>query len=253
MRFLSDGIYATSFYLPLSRGVRRWRQWHRWLRGKTSRHQQPTTLPTISWREVTRTDRVSLVSRAKANGNVTLPELAIISGMARTCESGDVLFEIGTFDGRTTLHLALHSENSCPVVTLDLPPELEPVFNLEAGEEHMVDKPESGWVFRDYRHKKPDAVDRIQQLYGDSADFDFSRWHGACGLVFIDASHQYDYVITDSASAMALVRPGGLVLWHDYGVWPGVTRALEELAGQQSLALRHIRGTSLVCWRKPSA
>ena len=46
-----------------------------------------------------------------------------------------------------------------------------------------------------------------------------------------------------------VVRPGGLVLWHDYGVWEGVSRALEELEAKCQLGLRHIRGTSLVVWK----
>ena len=46
--------------------------------------------------------------------------------------------------------------------------------------------------------------------------------------------------------------PGGMVIWHDYGVWPGVTRALEELEASRNLGLRHIRGTSLVFWRAPA-
>jgi hypothetical protein len=48
-----------------------------------------------------------------------------------------------------------------------------------------------------------------------------------------------------------LVRPKGVVLWHDYGVWPGVTQALEELETARHLGLVHIRGTSLVFWRAP--
>ena len=41
----------------------------------------------------------------------------------------------------------------------------------------------------------------------------------------------------------------GVVIWHDYGVWEGVTQALEELDAGQKLGLRHVRGTSLVIWR----
>jgi hypothetical protein len=48
---------------------------------------------------------------------------------------------------------------------------------------------------------------------------------------------------------MRLAVSNGVVLWHDYGVWDGVTRALEELERTNNLGLRHIRGTSLVIWR----
>jgi hypothetical protein len=71
------------------------------------------------------------------------------------------------------------------------------------------------------------------------------------GLVFVDGSHAYDYACKDSETAMRLVRPEGVVLWHDYGVWPGVTQALEELEAARHLGLLHIRGTSLVIWRAP--
>jgi len=73
------------------------------------------------------------------------------------------------------------------------------------------------------------------------------------GLVFVDGSHAYDYAKTDSATAFRLAKPGAMVIWHDYGVWPGVTRALEELEASQKLGLKHIRGTSLVFWRAPAA
>jgi len=50
---------------------------------------------------------------------------------------------------------------------------------------------------------------------------------------------------------MRLVRPGGIVLWHDYGVWPGVTRALDELEAARRFGLANVRGSSLVFWRAP--
>ena len=90
---------------------------------------------------------------------------------------------------------------------------------------------------------------RITQLFGDSARFDWSHHYGRASLVFVDGSHAYDYARKDSETAFRLIRPGGLVIWHDYSVWPGVTRALEELERSRQLGLRRIRGTSLVVWR----
>jgi hypothetical protein len=72
--------------------------------------------------------------------------------------------------------------------------------------------------------------------------------------VFVDASHAYSYVVNDTRLALALVRPGGIVLWHDY-VSPahcyGVWRALNELA--RELPLAHVARTSLVAYRRPGA
>jgi hypothetical protein len=94
----------------------------------------------------------------------------------------------------------------------------------------------------------------IQQFYGDSKQFDESPWAGACDLVFVDGSHARSYVESDSRKALRLVRPGGLVLWHDYRgarAVPGVYEALNGLAREVQLV--HIAKTSLVVHRKPVA
>jgi hypothetical protein len=37
-----------------------------------------------------------------------------------------------------------------------------------------------------------------------------------------------------------------VVVWHDYGIWKGVTDALEEIESKEGLGLRNLRGTGLV-------
>jgi Methyltransferase domain len=48
-------------------------------------------------------------------------------------------------------------------------------------------------------------------------------------MVFVDASHAYEYVKGDTERALSLLKPDGLLIWHDYGEWPGVTQALNGL------------------------
>jgi predicted O-methyltransferase YrrM len=49
--------------------------------------------------------------------------------------------------------------------------------------------------------------------------------------VFIDGDHSFDAVMHDTALAHDLVRPGGIIIWHDYlNPSVDVTRALDELA-----------------------
>jgi hypothetical protein len=69
-------------------------------------------------------------------------------------------------------------------------------------------------------------------------------------LVFVDGSHAYDYTVTDTETAMNLVKKGGVIIWHDYGIWKDVTRALEDLEQRNNWGLRNIAGTSLVFWKK---
>jgi hypothetical protein len=114
----------------------------------------------------------------------------------------------------------------------------------------MVRKPTPGSRCGKYRAKHPSAIGRIHQLLGDSATFDYAPYENSCSLVFVDGSHAYEYVKSDTAAAMRMVRRGGVVIWHDYGIWEGVTNALEEIEQRQHLDLCNIRGTSLVFWKK---
>ena len=55
--------------------------------------------------------------------------------------------------------------------------------------------------------------------------------------------------LRDDDRALKLVGRNGVVIWHDYGIWEGVTQALEEIEREKNLGLESIRGTSLVYWR----
>jgi hypothetical protein len=76
------------------------------------------------------------------------------------------------------------------------------------------------------------AGKRVQCLYGDSARFDFSRFHGRVDLFFIDGAHSYDYVRNDTLKALECCHPGSIIAWHDYGRHGvnGVSRWLHQLS-----------------------
>jgi Methyltransferase domain len=246
----ANGFYALNICLPLEAAALSWRRRTRALRGVARRHSQATSLSQVAWSDLFPRRALFLVEIEKRNGNVTVGELAVLAQAAASARPGSEIVEIGTFDGRTTLNLAINAPEVCQVFTLDLPPEHPTQFALDADERPFVDKPFTGARFRSCEPLWPGAA-RIVQLSGDSASFDWSPHEKRAGLVFVDGSHAYDYVRADSETAFRLAAAGAAVLWHDYGVWEGVTRALEELERASQLGLRHIQGTSLVCWRKP--
>lgn len=248
MKELCYGCYATRIYLPLSRLSRWLRQMTRRIRGKSGGFLQTTSLPQVSWTDLPGLGTPRVWEAGKANGNVRISELAVLCALAAGCEEGAGIFEIGTFDGRTALNFALNSPAGCHVHTLDLPPDQATAFALAEGERQMVDKPQSGARYRAYGSINPAAVAKIHQLLGDSATFDYTPYEASCSMIFVDGSHAYEYAMSDTRAAMKLVKPGGVIVWHDYGVWEGVTRALEELERRERLGLRHIGGTSLVFW-----
>jgi len=178
-------------------------------------------------------------------GNVSLLELMVISNLARTANP-PLAFEVGTFNGRTALNIAANLPAEGKVFTLDLPQSKldETKFALAPGDDTFVRKETSGAKFAGTEFFR-----KITQLYGDSATFDFSRYHGQMGLVFVDGSHAYEYVRQDTATALKLASENGIILWHDYQQdWPGVIRALNELAAADpALAgLQRVEGTTLV-------
>jgi hypothetical protein len=242
-----NGLYARAVYLPVTILGQSYRRVSRRLRGVT--RGQPTRLPQVGWRDLFAARPIVVAQPRRQQGDVNLAELAVLATAAASVASGSEIIEIGTFDGRTTLNLTLNSPPHLAVFTLDLPPDAAPKFALAPGERAFVEKPRSGRHFIEATGEWAAPAARITQLFGDSATFDWSAHRGRAGLVFVDGSHAYDYVIADTDTALSLIAQKGVVIWHDYGVWEGVTRALEEIEASRRLGLRHVRGTSLVVWK----
>src|SRR5215212_7985669 len=102
-----SGLYARSVYLPASILGREFRALSRRIR-KVERGQS-TSLPVAGWRDVTSPAPIRLVETRKNTGDVNLAELAVLASAAAATHAGEQIVEIGTFDGRTTLYLALNA------------------------------------------------------------------------------------------------------------------------------------------------
>jgi len=175
--------------------------------------------------------------------------------LAVLAKRANALFEFGTCTGKTTYLWARNSPPGARVTTLTLAP--EGLGEYVAGEGD--DPKATGWAlgesrFTRFLYSGTDVEHKVTQLYGDSKAFDETPFVDSCDLIFVDGSHAYSYVLSDSRKALRMVRPGGVVLWHDYGgpAWAAdVYRALNELSAH--VPLEHIEGTKLVAYRKPAA
>ncbi len=173
-------------------------------------------------------------------GNVWVNELVILSGLCHLLKPKQI-FEIGTFNGRTTVNLAANSPDDAIVHTLDIPHD-HPAFALVSGEERFQLKANAGALYRNSPY-----ASKVRQLWSDSAEFDPTPLAGQIDLAFIDGSHSYAYVENDTRKTMQMMAPGSVVLWHDYyPQYPEVARYLETL----NWKLYHIDTTSLVVFRK---
>jgi predicted O-methyltransferase YrrM len=211
--------------------------------------REPALIPAIVIGDLAPADcPIDLRAIESVDGNVTDRELVHICRIVRNLEPSK-LFEFGTFDGRTTLNLAVNAGKDAVVYTLDLPRSgIESASKpMHRDEIRYADKATSGG-----RYRGTDAESRVVQLYGDSGSFDFTAYYGNVDLVFVDASHTFDYVVNDSLLALRMLRPsGGTIIWHDYSRWDGVTRALNQLYTKHPSFsdLRQISGTTLAVLR----
>ena len=191
-------------------------------------------------------DEIIVREPVPADGNVTAFELNVINLLVKNYRPRRI-FEIGTFDGRTTLNLAVHGDEDGSVFTLDLPPEKAESAVLKDfwRDRKYVMKPESGSRFK----SSPEA-EKITQLYGDSADFDFGPYYDSMDFIFIDGSHAAAYVENDTLTALKLLREGkGIIVWHDYRPLSQVARVLNRMCRRIDL-LRgtvHIKNSDLAC------
>lgn len=188
---------------------------------------------------------IQLFETMPENGNVSIIELVTICKLIRQFNPR-ALFEIGTFNGRTTLNMAANSIQEAIVYTLDLPRvgALNAKLSAEYLETVFIDKKMHHLKYLNTNYEK-----KIVQLYGDSAVFDFAPFFNKIDFVFIDGSHSYGYVLSDSMNALKLLRNGkGIIMWHDYGGgWTGVTKALNSLYlnDDKFRNIKYIEGTNL--------
>lgn len=173
-------------------------------------------------------------------------ESTYLCGVLRAIDARTVL-EIGTFLGATTLQLAANLPPSGRVFTVDIDSDdvsgaACDISDFDLG---LAQKKREriGLHFRDTPH-----AERITQILGDSARIDYAGHFDKVDLAYIDGGHSYEQVKTDTEKVLGLVRPGGVIFWHDYQPGClGVTRYLHELARERPL--KHIRKTDLAVLR----
>jgi predicted O-methyltransferase YrrM len=158
------------------------------------------------------------------------------------------IFEFGTYHGDTSWLLA-HNLPNARVFTLDLGgPDAAYSAQLELTD---IDEYFPQWD-RGTRFHGTREGERITQLTGDSATFDFAPYFGTVDLAYVDASHSYSYVRSDTEAALAMLSPSGTIIWDDYTHYSGIYAYLNELAPTLDRPIFHLLDTRLAVYsRRP--
>ncbi len=146
------------------------------------------------------------------------------------------IFEIGTLTGYTSFHFALNTPPDTRVYALDLPKDksVEPILKTTITDDAHI---KASGKSAEYCFEGTVVEAKIQLLFGDSGNFDFSPFYNMIDFFFIDGSHSYDYVRSDTLNAIKCCHPGSVIAWHDFGRVGvnGVTKWLRELSKEYEI------------------
>lgn len=171
-------------------------------------------------------------------GSTPIGDLVALAALARKKKPRRI-FEIGTFEGLTTVVFAKNAGPDTLVSTLDLPLNKSGLPRTRRSyAAHSIAEPYSSGHLID----KFGVRQQTETLFGDSALFDFAPYCGQVDLFFVDGAHTEDYVASDSSHAFECLASDGWVLWHDCFT-PQVIKVLKRIA--QMGKVYQIRGTNL--------
>lgn len=94
--------------------------------------------------------------------------------------------------------------------------------------------------------KRYGAQDTVRLHVGQSAPLLSLFSHCLWDLVFVDGDH--DRALLDTALAVPLVAPGGLMVWHDYPHWT-VPSAVDYVRSDLRWPIKHLTGSLMVGYR----
>lgn len=168
-------------------------------------------------------------------------EILILAAIVKHIKAKKVV-EIGTYDGNTALNIAANMPDNGKVITIDMPQEWETGTKIKIPKNYVnVNNAEGKRVIVGNQYHNTKENKKIKQIFCDSAKLDWKTLNGPFDMVFIDGCHHYKYVKHDTKMALRNLKSGGVIVWHDYGAVPDVSKAVDEL--KSKIRLYAIRGT----------
>lgn len=168
-------------------------------------------------------------------------ELEVVVALVRSVAPSTVI-EIGVNTGRTALALLNHV------------PTIKSYIGIDVFENYIPSKP----VQRYEVPKKPGFLaakdKRFDLLLSGRGSLDLEPVDlPPCEAIFIDGDHGREAVKHDTELAYALIKPGGIIIWHDYHDLGTVdVREVLDEYYRAGAPLLHVERTWLVFQRWPS-
>lgn len=164
------------------------------------------------------------------HGFLSLPEAELLYRLASQVPSGGNIVEIGSYQGRSTIALALGAKEAGAIVwAIDS----HPTYAVDGADFSMVDnqfyyeniaKYQVGWVVKTINLPAQDAA----KAWFTRLDDTHITWHNV-NLLWIDGSHQYEDVKRDFQAFTGLMSDIKVALHDTAGHHPGVTQLVDEI------------------------
>ena len=134
----------------------------------------------------------------------SLMDIALLKAFAKKYTNCNY-FEIGTWRGESVANVASIAQKCF-------------TLNLSDDEMRKANLPEQYIALHRFYSKK---LSNVVHLFGNSQSYDFSALNEKFDLIFVDGSHHFQEVKSDTQNVFKLLRnKDSTILWHDYGNTP---------------------------------
>jgi hypothetical protein len=146
--------------------------------------------------------------------------------------------EFGTWEGTGACYCL--EESAATIWTINLPdgefihgkPAYTHASTVKGGTGGQGLNQTDAGTFIGHRYRQAGFGHRVCQIYCDSREWDTSTYPPAFfDSVLVDGGHSEDVVVSDTRKAVALLRSGGLIMWHDFCPDPEIFEVFPSVLG----------------------
>lgn len=147
-----------------------------------------------------------------------------LSFLAQSAEDCKIIYEIGSYCGKSARAMADNSPNDCKIYCID-------PWNYTILKEDRsfltVDQTTFGqFLIGMSDHIKSGKVIPISKRFEDCVTI-----FNDADLIFIDGDHSYGSVVHDITKSLKILKSGGIICGHDYN-WETVKKAVDQILGE---------------------
>jgi predicted O-methyltransferase YrrM len=175
-----------------------------WQKKVTEQFDLNVGLPVIQLNDLFPNFSETLNSFSFLGGGSLPTDIALLKSAARKFDDCKY-FEIGTWRGESVCNVA-DVAKECYTLNLDPNQLVQLTKNQKYADAHF-------FFSKD--------LPNVTQLLGDSRTFDYAGLNKKFDVIFIDGSHHYDFVKSDTQNVFQhLLHDNSIVIWHDYAYSP---------------------------------